>query len=82
MSGTLSLHTEGVPWWAFTRDPDEESEVGKGSCQKEAGPIAITVSEEVPGESCVGTPLRAGLVLVALFCGRCEEEVDQRSGFR
>ena len=51
MSGTLSLHREGVPWWAFTRDPDDELRVDRGSCRNEVGPMAITVSEEVPGES-------------------------------
>ena len=71
VSGVLSLHTEGVPWWSFTRDPDKESEAGRGSCQKEAGPIAITVSEEVPGEKVVwgifGHLFACGWA--SLFCG-------------
>lgn len=47
MSGNLTLNKGVYSWWSFTRD---DAFKGDG-CGNAKGPVAFTVSEEVPSKS-------------------------------
>lgn len=48
MGGNLTFHGGPTPWWSFERFPAED-DTDRDDCRHEGGPMAVAVSEEVPG---------------------------------
>jgi hypothetical protein len=48
VGGNLTFHGGATPWWSFERfETDNEND--QDDCKHEGGPMAVAVSEEVPG---------------------------------